>query len=209
MSAQIVQRFGQRSMRTDQDQQDVNPSIGKRTTIMRSSTVFATIIALAAATPVLADDVKVGVGISGWTGFAPLTLAKEAGIFKKNGLDVDDQEDPAEGPPPRDRVGRRPVRRDDGRDLGRLERQRRRDQADLPARQELRRRRHGRAQRHREDRRPEGQDGRGLRARHLALLHAGLDPEEERPVGEGRHGRQPRAGSRPRRPSSPARTTPR
>ena len=55
---------------------------------MRSSTVFATIIALAAATPVLADDVKVGVGISGWTGFAPLTLAKEAGIFKKNGLDV-------------------------------------------------------------------------------------------------------------------------
>ena len=28
------------------------------------------------------------VGISGWTGFAPLTLAKEAGIFKKNGLDV-------------------------------------------------------------------------------------------------------------------------
>ena len=32
---------------------------------------------------------KVAVGISGWTGFAPLTLAKEAGIFKKHGLDVD------------------------------------------------------------------------------------------------------------------------
>ena len=31
---------------------------------------------------------KVAIGISGWTGFAPLTLAKEAGIFKKNGLDV-------------------------------------------------------------------------------------------------------------------------
>jgi NitT/TauT family transport system substrate-binding protein len=30
----------------------------------------------------------VGIGFSGWTGFAPLTLAKEAGIFKKNGLDV-------------------------------------------------------------------------------------------------------------------------
>src|SRR3954465_15451677 len=88
MSAQIVQRFGQRSMRTDQDQQDVNPSIGKRPKIMRSSKVFATIIALAASTPVLADDVKVGVGISGWTGFAPLTLAKEAGIFKQHGLDV-------------------------------------------------------------------------------------------------------------------------
>lgn len=31
---------------------------------------------------------KISVGISGWTGFAPLTLAKEAGIFAKNGLDV-------------------------------------------------------------------------------------------------------------------------
>ncbi|HJU31719.1 MAG TPA: ABC transporter substrate-binding protein, partial [Hyphomicrobiaceae bacterium] len=30
----------------------------------------------------------VAIGISGWTGFAPLTLAKETGIFKKNGLDV-------------------------------------------------------------------------------------------------------------------------
>ncbi len=35
-----------------------------------------------------AQETKVGLGISGWTGFAPLTLAKEAGIFKKNGLDV-------------------------------------------------------------------------------------------------------------------------
>src|SRR5215203_2198636 len=31
---------------------------------------------------------RVAIGYSGWTGFAPLTLAKEAGIFKKNGLDV-------------------------------------------------------------------------------------------------------------------------
>jgi NitT/TauT family transport system substrate-binding protein len=31
---------------------------------------------------------KVAIGISGWTGFAPLTLAKEAGIFKKNGVDA-------------------------------------------------------------------------------------------------------------------------
>ncbi|WP_290687978.1 MULTISPECIES: ABC transporter substrate-binding protein [unclassified Haematobacter] len=37
--------------------------------------------AAGAATPVT-------VGLSGWTGFAPLTLAKEAGIFEKNGLDV-------------------------------------------------------------------------------------------------------------------------
>src|SRR3954463_15314410 len=46
-----------------------------------------TAIALAAAT-VQAQETKVAIGISGWTGFAPLTLAKEAGIFKKNGLDV-------------------------------------------------------------------------------------------------------------------------
>ena len=35
-----------------------------------------------------AQEAKVSIGFSGWTGFAPLTLAKEAGIFKKNGLDV-------------------------------------------------------------------------------------------------------------------------
>jgi len=35
-----------------------------------------------------AQEAKVAIGFSGWTGFAPLTLAKEAGIFKKNGLDV-------------------------------------------------------------------------------------------------------------------------
>ncbi len=50
--------------------------------------ITAAHLAVLLATPVLADDVKVGVGISGWTGFAPLTLAKEAGIFKSNGLDV-------------------------------------------------------------------------------------------------------------------------
>jgi NitT/TauT family transport system substrate-binding protein len=45
--------------------------------------------ALVLAAPAAAQDTKVAIGISGWTGFAPLTLAKEAGIFKKNGLDVD------------------------------------------------------------------------------------------------------------------------
>ncbi|HWP13713.1 MAG TPA: ABC transporter substrate-binding protein [Ramlibacter sp.] len=43
---------------------------------------------LALACAAQAQDTKVAVAISGWTGFAPLTLAKEAGIFKKNGLDV-------------------------------------------------------------------------------------------------------------------------
>jgi NitT/TauT family transport system substrate-binding protein len=31
---------------------------------------------------------QVTIGISGWTGFAPLTLAKASGIFEKHGLDV-------------------------------------------------------------------------------------------------------------------------
>jgi NitT/TauT family transport system substrate-binding protein len=31
---------------------------------------------------------EVTIGMSGWTGFAPLTLAKEAGIFERNGVDV-------------------------------------------------------------------------------------------------------------------------
>ena len=35
-----------------------------------------------------AQDTKVAMGISGWTGFAPLTLALQAGLFKKHGLDV-------------------------------------------------------------------------------------------------------------------------
>jgi NitT/TauT family transport system substrate-binding protein len=44
-------------------------------------------LALAAA-PAASQDAKVNIGISGWTGFAPLTLAAQAGIFKKNGVDV-------------------------------------------------------------------------------------------------------------------------
>ena len=42
----------------------------------------------AAATTATAQETKVAIGMSGWTGFAPLTLAKEAGLFKKHGLDV-------------------------------------------------------------------------------------------------------------------------
>jgi len=46
--------------------------------------------AVAAGCAGLADaQTRVVIGYSGWTGFAPLTLAKEAGIFRKNGLDVD------------------------------------------------------------------------------------------------------------------------
>ncbi len=52
------------------------------------NTLAAAAFALAAAFSAQAQETKVGIGISGWTGFAPLTLAKEAGLFKKNGLDV-------------------------------------------------------------------------------------------------------------------------
>jgi hypothetical protein len=81
----------------------------------------------------------------------------------------DDQEDPAEGPAPRDRLGRHRVRGHDRRDLDRLERQRRADPADLPARQVLRCGRHGRPQRDRLDRGAQGQDRGGLGARNRTL----------------------------------------
>src|SRR5436853_7730173 len=55
----------------------------------RVSVLVAGAVALALTLPVFAQDTKVAVGLSGWTGFAPLTLAKESGIFKKHGLDVD------------------------------------------------------------------------------------------------------------------------
>ena len=45
-------------------------------------------IAVLAGSAATAQETKVAVGISGWTGFAPLTLAAQAGLFKKHGLDV-------------------------------------------------------------------------------------------------------------------------
>lgn len=51
----------------------------------RSLIAFAAALACVSAH---AEGTKVTIAISGWTGFAPLTLAKEAGIFKKNGVEV-------------------------------------------------------------------------------------------------------------------------
>ena len=53
--------------------------------LLRAAVIAALLVLPASAS---AQETKVSIGISGWTGFAPLTLAKEAGIFKKNGLDV-------------------------------------------------------------------------------------------------------------------------
>ena len=86
------------------------------------------------------------------------------------------------------------MRRHHGRDLDRVERQRRAHQADLPARQELRRRRHGGEERHRLDQGHQGQAGGGLRAGYVALFRALMDAEEERPLREGRDRRQHGAG---------------
>jgi NitT/TauT family transport system substrate-binding protein len=52
------------------------------------SIVTTALTALLAAAPASAQGSKVAVGISGWTGFAPLVFAKESGIFSSNGVDV-------------------------------------------------------------------------------------------------------------------------
>ncbi|WP_370151446.1 ABC transporter substrate-binding protein [Ferrovibrio sp.] len=48
----------------------------------------ASAVTLLAAGPAAAQD-KIVLGMSGWTGFAPLSLAAEAGLFKKHGVDVE------------------------------------------------------------------------------------------------------------------------
>ena len=53
-----------------------------------AATALATAFTALFSVHAFAQETKVAIGMSGCTGFAPLTLAKEAGIFKKNGLDV-------------------------------------------------------------------------------------------------------------------------
>ena len=50
--------------------------------------IVAACIAIGLTSWAQAQETKVAIAISGWTGFAPLTLAKEAGLFKKFGLEV-------------------------------------------------------------------------------------------------------------------------
>jgi NitT/TauT family transport system substrate-binding protein len=57
-------------------------------TSKRCLSILATACAILTGAPASAQETQVAIGISGWTGFAPLTLAKEAGLFKKNGLEV-------------------------------------------------------------------------------------------------------------------------
>lgn len=53
-----------------------------------NKTLATLAVAAAFAATAQAQETKVTLAMSGWTGFAPLTLAKEAGLFKKHGLDV-------------------------------------------------------------------------------------------------------------------------
>ncbi|MEP7101394.1 MAG: ABC transporter substrate-binding protein, partial [Burkholderiales bacterium] len=57
-------------------------------TFTRRLTLIAAASAALLSANAHAEDTKVAIAISGWTGFAPLTLAKEAGLFQKQGLDV-------------------------------------------------------------------------------------------------------------------------
>lgn len=50
--------------------------------------IAAALLAGVCATGAQAQGMKVGIGISGWTGFAPLILARDAGIFKANGVEA-------------------------------------------------------------------------------------------------------------------------
>lgn len=57
---------------------------------MRTGYIVAAVAAsLMSSAAAARAETAVTIGMSGWTGFAPLTLAKEAGIFEKNGLKVD------------------------------------------------------------------------------------------------------------------------
>jgi NitT/TauT family transport system substrate-binding protein len=56
---------------------------------MRKSLAIVAASVLACAAPFAAHAQKVVLGMSGWTGFQPLKLAELAGIFKKNGVDIE------------------------------------------------------------------------------------------------------------------------
>jgi ABC-type nitrate/sulfonate/bicarbonate transport systems, periplasmic components len=57
--------------------------------MMKNCWVIAASLAALLGSTAAKAETSVTIGMSGWTGFAPLTLAKGAGIFEKNGLDVE------------------------------------------------------------------------------------------------------------------------
>ncbi|TCL02760.1 MULTISPECIES: ABC transporter substrate-binding protein [Sodalis] len=63
-------------------------SVGTGKSFLGRVNLLALALGLICAAPAMAADTPVAIGVSGWTGFAPLTLADKAGIFKRHGLDV-------------------------------------------------------------------------------------------------------------------------
>ncbi|MGJ7531216.1 ABC transporter substrate-binding protein [Variovorax sp. GB1P17] len=62
----------------------------KTTVVVKVASLLAAgVCAAGMAGTAAAQETKISLGMSGWTGFAPLSLADKAGIFKKNGLDVE------------------------------------------------------------------------------------------------------------------------
>lgn len=56
---------------------------------MRLGITAAIAFALTATSATAAEPVKLRLAMSGWTGFAPITLAKQLGYFEKHGIDLD------------------------------------------------------------------------------------------------------------------------
>jgi NitT/TauT family transport system substrate-binding protein len=54
-----------------------------------AATVFTLTAAAITTTATAAEPVKLRLAMSGWTGFAPITLAKQLGFFEKHGIDLD------------------------------------------------------------------------------------------------------------------------
>ncbi|HYG86332.1 MAG TPA: ABC transporter substrate-binding protein [Azospirillum sp.] len=66
-----------------------------KTRLWAAGALAAAMLGLSAAGAVAQEVSKITIAMSGWTGFAPITLAKETGIFKKNGVEVEIKKMPA------------------------------------------------------------------------------------------------------------------
>lgn len=67
----------------------MNGEQAEMTTGWMSGALVAALVGLSAAGAAAQELPKVTIAMSGWTGFAPITLARDAGIFKKNGVEVE------------------------------------------------------------------------------------------------------------------------
>ncbi len=70
--------------------------MSKSSRILMATVAGAVLVAASAGLAMAQTAPKIVVGMSGWTGFAPITLAREKGIFKKNGIDVEIKKMPAQ-----------------------------------------------------------------------------------------------------------------